>query len=178
MTPWVLRLLVVTIMTHIVVSSSPALIGMLAFEPREVLTRPWSIITYMFVHAPGVTHILFNMLTLFMFGPPLERQLGGRRFLGLYFAGGVGGALLSLAQPSVSIIGASAGTFAISLGFARYWPDSIILIWGLLPVRAWVMVALMTLLALFGAGGIGQRGIAHLAHLGGFAGGWIYLKLI
>jgi len=132
----------------------------------------------MFLHAPGISHILFNMLALFMFGPPLERRLGGYRFLGLYFAGGIGGALLSLAQPNVSIIGASAATFAVSLGFARYWPDSLILIWGLIPVKAWVMVGLMTLLALFGAGGIGERGVAHLAHLGGFVAGWIYLKLI
>ena len=178
MTPWVLRLIVATVLSHFVVSSSPGLIGSLAFQPRELLSQPWTIITYMFVHAPGLSHILFNMLALFMFGPPLERRLGGNRFLGLYFAGGVGGALLSLAQPNVSIIGASAATFAVSLGFARYWPDSLILIWGIIPVRAWVMVALMTLLALFGAGGIGERGVAHLAHLGGFAGGWIYLKLL
>ena len=178
MSPWVLRLIVVTVMTHFIVSSSPALITTFGFEPRLLLTRPWTVVTYMFVHAPGFGHIFFNMLSLFMFGSPLERRLGGNRFLGLYFAGGLGGALLSLLQPNHLIIGASAATFAVSLGFARYWPDSLILIWGVIPVRAWVMVVLMTLLALGGVGGFFGQGVAHLAHLGGFAGGWIYLKLI
>jgi len=178
MTPWVLRLIVATVVMHFIAQSSPEITSTLLLKPALLPQRPWTAVTYMFLHAPGISHILFNMLALFMFGPPLERRLGGNRFLGLYFAGGIGGALLSLAQPNIAIVGASAGTFAISLGFARYWPDSLILIWGVIPVRAWVMVSLMTLLALFGAGGMGERGVAHLAHLGGFAAGWIYLKLV
>ncbi len=178
MTPWVLRLIVATVAMHFIAQSSPEITAALLLKPSQLLQRPWTAVTYMFLHAPGLTHILFNMLALFMFGPPLERRLGGNRFLGLYFAGGIGGALLSLFQPNVAIVGASAGTFAVSLGFARYWPDSLILIWGVIPVRAWVMVSLMTLLALFGAGGMGERGVAHLAHLGGFVAGWIYLKLV
>lgn len=177
MTPWVMRLIVATIVVHFIASSSPALVDALAFVPALALSRPWTLVTYMFVHASGLSHILFNMLALFMFGPPLERRLGGYRFLGLYFAGGAAGALFSLGT-QYPIIGASAGTFAVSLGFAMYWPDSIILIWGILPVRAWLMVGLMTLLSLFGAQGLIQPGVAHLAHLGGFAGGWIYLKII
>lgn len=178
MTPWVLRLIVATVVMHFIASSSPELMRALALVPAYLPQRPWTIVTYMFLHAPGLSHILFNMLALFMFGPPLEQRLGGTRFLWLYFIGGITGGLFSLATPYVAIVGASAATFAVSLGFARYWPNSIILIWGLIPVRAWVMVGLMTLLALFGAGGIGERGVAHLAHLGGFAGGWIYLKLL
>ena len=177
MTPWVLRLIVATIVIHFIASSSPELIQTLAFVPSHALTRPWTAVTYMFLHAPGLSHILFNMLALFMFGPPLERRLGGYRFLGLYFAGGVAGALFSIGTQH-AIIGASAATFGVSLGFAMYWPDSIILIWGIIPVRAWLMVGLMTLLSLFGAQGLIQPGVAHLAHLGGFAGGWIYLKIM
>ena len=177
MTPWVLRLIVATIVMHFIASSSPELMRALVLVPGLLPVRPWTAITYMFLHAPGVSHILFNMLALFMFGPPLERRLGGNRFVGLYFAGGIGGALFSLGTPGAYIVGASAATFAVSLGFAMYWPDSLILIWGIIPVRAWLMVGLMTLLALFGAGGFGESGVAHLAHLGGFAGGWIYLKL-
>lgn len=178
MTPWVLRLIVATVVMHFIASSSPELMRALALVPGLLPQRPWTIVTYMFLHAPGLSHILFNMLALFMFGPPLEGRLGGTRFLWLYLVGGISGGVFSLATPHVAIVGASAATFAVSLGFARYWPDSIILIWGVIPVRAWIMVGLMTLLALFGAGGFGQQGVAHLAHLGGFAGGWIYLKLL
>lgn len=178
MTPWVLRLIVATVVMHFIASSSPELTRALVLVPGLLPVRPWTAVSYMFLHAPGVSHILFNMLALFMFGPPLERRLGGKRFLVLYFAGGISGALFSIATPHVAILGASAATFAVSLGFARYWPDSIILIWGIIPVKAWIMVGLMTLLALFGAGGIGGRGVAHLAHLGGFAGGWICLRIM
>jgi membrane associated rhomboid family serine protease len=177
MTPWVLRLIVVTVATFFLSWAVPGM-GVLVFYPQQFLTRPWTIVTYMFLHA-DLMHLLFNMLALVFFGPPLERRLGSRRFLGLYFAGGLAGALASFATPG-GILGASAGTFAVSLGFARYWPNAVILIWGIIPVRAWLMVAIMTGLALLGAGGIevGQRNVAHLAHLGGFLGGWIYLKIV
>ncbi len=62
-------------------------------------------------------------------------------------------------------------------GFAHYWPHERIFIWGVLPVPARVMVIGLAALSIYsglsGAGG----GIAHFAHLGGFAGGWGYLKL-
>jgi membrane associated rhomboid family serine protease len=148
----------------------------LVFDPDFVLRRPWTIVTYMFLHG-GMGHLFFNMLALFMFGPPLEHRLGGKRFLGLYFVGGVAGALASF-LPHQAIIGASAGTFAVSLGFARYWPNAILLIMGLIPVRAWVMVVIIAGVELMGAGGYGSRGVAHFAHLGGFVGGWLYLVLL
>jgi len=177
MTPWVLRLVVATVAMFFITEPSPSLKFSLEFVPDLVLTRPWTLVTYMFLHG-GMFHLFSNMLGLFIFGPPLERRLGGTRFLGLYFVGGIAGALASFATPGVGIIGASAGVFAISLGFARYWPNAIILIWGLIPVRAWFMVFGLAILEIYGAGGFGDQGVAHFAHLGGFLGGWIYLKLI
>jgi len=74
------------------------------------------------------------------------------------------------------IIGASAAVFGVFLGFARYWPRERVYIWGVLPVEARVLVVVMTVLALFGGFGFGGAGTAHFAHLGGFVGGWIYLR--
>jgi membrane associated rhomboid family serine protease len=178
MTPWVIRIIAVTVAMFFVTQGSPQLANALVFDPQIAITRPWTLVTYMFLHA-GLGHLFFNMLSLFVFGPPLERRLGGRRFLTLYFVGGITGAVLSFAT-SNPIIGASAGVFGVSLGFARYWPNAVVLLWGILPVRAWLLVGIMTVLAMLGAGGIniGQSNVAHLAHLGGFLGGWIYLKLI
>ena len=178
MTPWVLRVIGATIAMFFLTEGSRPLAAALVFDPTVALLRPWTFVTYMFLHG-GYQHLFFNMLGLFFFGPPLERRLGGGRFLGLYFVGGVSGALFSLATQN-PIVGASAGVFAVSLGFARYWPNAIILIFGIIPVRAWFMVASMTLLAILGSQGIavGQGNVAHLAHLGGFVGGWIYLKLV
>lgn len=176
MTPWVLRIIGVTVLMFFFTQGSPVFANALVFVPSEVLQRPWSIVTYMFLHG-GLGHLFFNMLAMFMFGPPLERRLGGKRFLGLYFVGGIAGAIASY-LPQQAIIGASAGTFAVSLGFARYWPNALILIWGLIPVKAWVMVVAVAVIELLGAGGYGSRGVAHFAHLGGFVGGWFYLLIL
>ena len=67
-----------------------------------VLTHPWSLVTYMFLHG-GFTHILFNMIALFFFGPRVEGRLGSRRFITLYLVAGISGALLSFAFAPASV---------------------------------------------------------------------------
>lgn len=158
-----------------------ALFGNLAFIPAEILVRPWTIVTYMFLHA-GLGHIFFNMLALFFFGPRLEVRLGGRDFLILYFAAGITGALFSLIEfitplgsPYNPIVGASGAVFGVMLGYAYYWPRDRIFIWGILPVEARLFVGVMTAVSLY-FGYRGGGGVAHFAHLGGFLGGYLYLK--
>ncbi len=176
MTPWVLRLLMANGAMYLVTLSMPALVAALAFVPALALQRPWTLITYMFLHG-GFWHLGFNMIALFFFGPRLEQRLGSRQFLVLYFASGVVGALLSLVfSPWAAVIGASGAVFGVLLGFARYWPRDQILIWGIFPVEARWMVAGLTVLALFGGFSGGGGGVAHFAHLGGFLGGWLCLK--
>jgi membrane associated rhomboid family serine protease len=131
----------------------------------------------MFVHA-GFGHLFFNMLGLYFFGPQLEARIGSRNFVGLYLASGLAGALFSFFTPHALIVGASGAVYGVMLGFARYWPRSKLLIWGIVPVEAWLLVVIMTALALFGGAGFGQAGVAHFAHLGGFVGGFLYLKVM
>ena len=176
MTPWVMRLIAANIFVFFVTGRSPALMAQLAFVPGLALTEPWRFVTYMFVHS-GFGHIFFNMLGLYFFGPQLEIRLGEGRFLGLYFLSGIAGALLSI-PVGYPIVGASAATFGVFLGFARYWPHVQVLIWGIVPVQARVLVVIMTLMSVFGTSGLGQPGIAHTAHLGGFLGGYLYLLWI
>jgi membrane associated rhomboid family serine protease len=175
MTPWVLRLILVNGGVFLLTAADPRLFGLLAFVPRFALLQPWTLLTYQFVHA-GVGHVVFNMLGLFFFGPRLEEHLGPRHFLGLYFASGVTGALLSFLNYNTPIVGASAAVFGVFLAFARAWPHERVYIWGILPVEARVLVGVMTVLALFGGFGLGSAGVAHFAHLGGFLGGWVYLR--
>ena len=177
LTPVVRALLIANVAAYFVQYTMPQLANAFVFYPPLALVRPWTIVTYMFLHAPGFTHIGFNMLALFFFGPRVEERIGSRRFTYLYFIAGVTGALLSfIFSPRAPIIGASAGVFGVMMGFAYFWPHAIIHIWGIIPVPARMLVILTTLMAFwFGFGGRGGN-IAHFAHLGGYAGAYLYLK--
>lgn len=146
------------------------------FVPRLIVVRPWTIVTYMFLHG-GLMHIAFNMLALWFFGPRVEDRMGSGRFAIMYFLSGITGALVSLVlSPGAALVGASAGVFGVMLCFAHYWPHQPIHIWGIIPVPARMLVILTTVLAIWS--GLGGRGgnIAHFAHLGGYAGAFLYLR--
>jgi membrane associated rhomboid family serine protease len=180
MTPWVKRLLIANVVVFFFTQSTPRLAMLLAFYPSilDTIPRPWTPFTYMFVHA-NLGPIFFNMLGLFFFGPRLEARLGSKHFLMLWVLSGLGGAALTLLfGDRIPIVGASGALFGVFLGFAMFWPREQIYIWGIIPIQARVLVALMTGLSLYaGFGGISD-GIAHFGHLGGFVGGFLFLKWI
>ena len=176
MTTWVTRLIVMNVVMFLLTLVRPALKEAFAFVPALILERPWTMFTYMFLHA-DLPHIAFNMLGLLFFGPRLETFLERNRFLMLYFISGLIAALLSsILSPHVAIIGASGAVYGVFLGFARYWPREIIRIWGIIPIEARWMVVLMTFLSLYGGFGFSGDNIAHFAHLGGFVGAYLYLR--
>lgn len=178
MTPWVTRIIIANVVMFVVTLAAPEVTGVLSFIPVLLGSRPWTLVTYMFLHA-GIGHLFFNMLALYFFGPRLELEVGSRHFLWLYFVSGIVGGLLSFVfTPYTQIVGASGAVFGVLLGFARYWPRERIYIWGVLPIEARWLVVIMTGLALFGGFGIGMSGIAHFAHLGGFLGGYLYMKFM
>ena len=87
LTPWVRRLLVATgavYLLQLTVFTSPWLVETFGFAPALALRHPWGAVTYAFLHG-SFLHLLFNMIALFMFGPPVEARLGGARFIRLYF---------------------------------------------------------------------------------------------
>ncbi|HKO17170.1 MAG TPA: rhomboid family intramembrane serine protease [Gemmatimonadaceae bacterium] len=184
LTPWVIRLLVVTTGVSLLCFNVPALAIQLAFIPSVpyLVTHPWLFVTYMFVHG-GWWHLIFNMITLAFFGPRVEAQLGGRRFLTLYFVSGIGGAVLSLlmtlfGMAGGAIIGASGAIFGVELVFAMFWPREKIFIWGVLPLEARWLVIGQTAYSMFAGFGSFSPGVAHFAHLGGYAAAFLYLRLI
>ena len=176
MTPFVRILLFANIGVFFLQNTTEWITAALIFVPRAILFRPWTIITYMFLHA-GMMHLVFNMLGLFFFGPRVEERLGSRSFLTLYLISGVTGALLSLiTSPSAAVLGASGAVFGVMLAFAYFWPDMPIHIWGIIPVPARMLVIITTVLSLWsGLGGV-RSNVAHFAHLGGYLGAWLYLK--
>jgi membrane associated rhomboid family serine protease len=176
MTPVVRLLLVANFAAYVLQMVSPLVEYFGVFVPRLVLIRPWTIVTYMFLHG-GFAHIAFNMLALFFFGPRVEDRMGSRRFLIMYFLSGISGALLQMLLSPAPMVGASAGIFGVMLCFAHYWPHHPIHIWGVLPVPARLLIVVTTVIAVFsGIGGGGN--VAHFAHLGGYAGAFLYLRWI
>jgi membrane associated rhomboid family serine protease len=176
MTPWVARLLWANVIVFLLQNLLPQVTYLLAYQPAAVLVRPWTPVTYMFVHG-GLGHIFFNMLALFFFGPRVEARLGPGSFLRLYLLSGLVGALLSFFfTPAAFIVGASGAVFGVMMAFAYYWPREHIYIWGVLPVEARWLVIITTAIALLGGFTGRGGGVAHFAHLGGYLGGFLYLK--
>ncbi|MCL2759674.1 MAG: rhomboid family intramembrane serine protease [Treponema sp.] len=158
--------------------------NMLAMIPQAVIKNGaiWTFVTYMFMHG-NFSHILFNMIGLFIFGVHVERQMGSKEFLLFYFVTGTLAGIFSFivyyftGNFLVALVGASGALYAVQLAYAVFFPHSIIYIWGILPLRAPVMVLGFTALSLFfvitGSGG----NVAHLTHLAGFAFGWLYFMI-
>jgi membrane associated rhomboid family serine protease len=176
-TEWVKRLLIANAIVFVITALAfPALVRFLMFVPAEILLRPWTPFTYMFVHA-SFFHLLFNMLALFFFGPPLEERWGSSAFLKFYLITGFSGAILSLLFPHQAIVGASGAIYGIMVAFAMYWPDNPIYIWGIFPIKAKWLVGFLVGFSLFASmGGGAGSGVAHLAHLGGALSAFLYLR--
>jgi membrane associated rhomboid family serine protease len=140
--------------------------------------RPWQIITYAFLHSTGnITHLLFNMLGLWMFGAEVERYVGPRRLLACYFASVVTAALSQLFVPMLfgappgPTIGASGGVFGLLLAYAFLFPTrKVVPLIPPIPMPAWLFATIYAAVELFlGVTGT-LSGVAHFAHLGGMVG--------
>jgi len=179
LTPMVKRLLIAnTVVFAVTLAVGPRfMVEWFAFQPAQVVLRPWGPLTYMFLHG-DFGHLAINMLVLFFFGPPLEARWGEKEFLRFYLVCGLGGVALSFIFLPASIIGASAATYGVMLAFAMNWPDVPIYVFGIFPVKAKYLVGFMALSTLLSAVGSAQggSGIAHFAHLGGLVAGFLYLK--
>ncbi|HET9983954.1 MAG TPA: rhomboid family intramembrane serine protease [Longimicrobiales bacterium] len=175
MTPWVMGLLTANVAFFVASFVAPDLYASLALVPAAVLHRPWTLVTYAFLHGSPM-HLLLNMLGLYFFGPRLEARLGGRRFALLYLLSGLGGAVLTFVlAPYASVVGASGAILGVLAGYARFWPEDRIYIWGIVPVGARMMVVGLAALSIFSGFTGAGAGTAHFAHLGGILAGWLYV---
>ena len=141
---------------------------------------PWQIVTYAFLHA-NFQHLFFNMLGLWMFGAELEQVWGQKRFLQFYTASVIAAALTQLLvdwllNAGAPTIGASGGLFGLLLAFAMLFPDRIILLFFVLPMKAKYFVALYGLIELYQGAYVMNSGVAHFAHLGGMLGGLLMIR--
>ncbi|MCD6120258.1 MAG: rhomboid family intramembrane serine protease [Spirochaetales bacterium] len=163
---------------------SPTVLGYLALTPVLVIKKAfyWQVFTYMFVHA-NFTHIFLNMLALFIFGVPLERRLGSTEFLLFYFTVGLLAGLFTLAvnwysgMYFIPVVGASGAIYGLLLGYAALFPDSVLFIFGILPLKAPIAVLIFAGLEIFYQLTNLQAGVAHLTHLAGILFAYLYFLI-
>lgn len=152
----------------------------LGLTPADVTygLRLWQLATYMFLHG-GPFHLLFNMLTLFMFGNDLERLWGTRRFVRYYFLTGIGAGVCSwLVSMSgvATIVGASGAIYGLLLAYGLLYPNRVVYLNFFIPVKVKYLVAFMGFVAFYSSLAESAGGVAHVAHLGGMLVGLVYLK--
>jgi len=173
---WLLALNIGLYFLQTMLFGNEGVFSRLALDPARFPSAWWTVVTYMFVHA-WLTHLAFNMFTLWMFGPRLEQVWGTRSFAYFYLWCGLGGAIAHLIfAGDVGVIGASGAISGVLVAYALRWPDEEIYLFGLIPMKSrWLIAAMIGMNVIFALSP--GSGIDWTAHLGGMAFGWLFLKL-
>ena len=173
---------------------SPRIFEWFGLVPQVIFDRwwIWQFFTYMFIHSPGIFHILLNMFLLWMFGSELERLWGGRFFLLYYLFCGVGAGLIyfsivgllhvtGMGVPipvfETPVVGASGAIFGLLLAYGIIYSERVIYFMMIFPIKAkhfTILLAAIELVSMLNHG-LGSP-VANLAHLGGLVSGLIFLK--
>ncbi len=137
----------------------------------------WQFVTYMFLHSVSDPwHIIFNMLVLWMFGSEVEKAMGTRRFLTMYFTAGIfAGIFGCLFTPNNPILGASGAIFAVEIAFAMFYPNATI-IFFVFPIKAKYLVTIFAGITVFNCLMPTGGNVAHFAHLGGLLYGFLFIR--
>jgi rhomboid family protein len=184
MPPATQSLIIANVAVFLLQSLLPGVVGPFALWPLgasaasggQVSFEFWQLVSYAFLHA-SVSHLVFNMFALYMFGSAMEQVVGMRRYVAYYFVCVVAAALMQLVVAGATgdvypTIGASGGVFGLLLGYAVYFPHNrVMLLFLPIPIPSRVFVAIYAALELvLGVTG-SESGVAHFAHLGGLVGG-------
>jgi membrane associated rhomboid family serine protease len=137
----------------------------------------WQLVTYMFMHSTATLfHIIFNMVTLWMFGSILENFWGSKRFIQFYLICGIASGIVQmLIQPEGIAVGASGAIMGLMAAFAYLFPNNVLYMMFIpIPIKAKIAIPLLMAMDLFG-GVYKTEGdnVAHWAHLGGAAAGFL-----
>jgi len=138
----------------------------------------WQLFTYAFLHG-GIFHLFFNMFALWMFGCELERHWGTRVFVKYALVTGIGAGICTvIVSPNLAVptIGASGLVYGILLAYGLLFPNRLIYLYFLFPIKAKYFVLIFGALELYASWSGSSDNIAHLAHLGGMLFGFVYLR--
>ena len=155
-----------------------------ALQPDLVLHHFyfWQLGTYLFLHG-GWFHIIFNMFALWMFGSDLEGLWGGKKFLVYYLVTGVGAGILDVVlndffRPGIptATIGCSGAVFGLLLAYGMLFPERVIYLYMVIPIKAKWFVVIMGVIELYSSINSPGSPISHFAHLGGMLFGFLFLR--
>ena len=183
LTPWVTRLVLTNGALFLVLATvltAPRFATALEFDPLRITDRPWTVVTHLFAHR-GLLHLVLTTVLLIAFGPPVERTLGSKRFLGFYLYSGFGAALFALGLSAIirvePFVGATGAVFGVLMAFTAYWPDARLSLFPF-PVTLSARVLVFVLIAVDTAFGfVGKSSVAHFAHFGGALAGYAFVRL-
>ncbi len=158
----------------------PRLKYYLAMIPGMVIHEHayWQFVTYMFVHG-SVWHLFSNMLGLYIFGSAVEREVGTREFVLFYFLTGTLSGIASFfaylfTGTNAILLGASGALYAVMLLFSVIYPRAVIYLFGIMPIRAPVLVIIYFFMELFSQMGQYGGSVAHMTHLSGLVFAFLY----
>lgn len=170
--------------------------GWFALYPGQVIYefRIWQLFSYMFLHSvSSITHIVFNMLMLWMIGSELESKWGSKKFLFFYFFSGVGAALIYVfgvtlysivkgetLSMMIPVMGASGALYGLMLAYGLLFGDRMMYFFMLFPIKARYFVMILGLIEFVTllSSGVSGGEVANLAHLGGLASGYVGLLVM
>lgn len=144
----------------------------------------WQLVTFQFMHA-NFLHLLLNCVAIYIFGTGVEEALGRKSFYVLYFSSGILGGLVQAVLGLVlkgsifeaPVVGASAGAFGLTAAFALLYPDSLLMLFFVIPVKAKYLLPFSVVMAVIFMIVPSKGGnVAHAAHLGGMVAGYIFVK--
>ena len=137
----------------------------------------WQLFTYLFIHG-GIFHIFFNLFVLWMFGKDLESQWGKMEFLLFYFICGIGAGLITVlfsVNSIVPIVGASGAIYGLLLAYGFTYPNQMVYLYGLVPIKVKYMVLGLGAIAFFASLSASQSNVSHITHLSGMIIGLIFI---
>jgi len=162
----------------------------LSLIPQNILMTPeveqfqvWQCLTYLFLHG-SFMHLFFNMLGLWFLGRDLENIWGKNKFLKYYFIVGIGSGILTVlyniqyvnSYDIRPVVGASGAIYGLLLAYGILFPNRLLYIYGIFPVKVKNAVIFSGLISFFYSITLTQSGTSHITHLSGLIIGLLYLK--
>jgi membrane associated rhomboid family serine protease len=177
LTKGVKQLLIINVVIFVLTYLNfPFIENFVLFPIQSGYFQPYQLLSYIFLHS-SVTHIVFNMIGLLVFGPNIENKFGTSKFIKIYLIMGLISGLASIIFINNPVVGASGVIWGIMMLFALFNPNELLYIYFIIPVRAKFIIGtffnIEFCLSIMGS----SDGIAHIAHVAGALTGALFYLL-